>query len=137
MKFIKYVFIVCFAIIISGCTSLQNLAVAYESNNSKEFETYVDTLEKRMKQRYENYGKGLFAAPSYIVREDYYNPRHTKLKLFYSNNKVPHMLFSYQYVVYIIKNEHDNEIIIRERSLRSNYLEDLKCLILNNMECEK
>ncbi|RXJ80336.1 hypothetical protein [Arcobacter sp. F2176] len=128
MRMIKILFFsILVAFILSGCLSRQ-LNVSYQDKNNKEFEKYSNKVEQSLKECFEPKDDSIFSAKRYIVREDYYNPRYVKLKLFYLN-------VDYLNIIYIFKEKNGNKIISRD--INMILFPTFESFLKNGMECEK
>lgn len=127
LKFILPVFLLFFFV---GCLSLpKNLTTTYEIENKDNFELLVNKAEQSMKKCFETEDESFT-----ILREDYYNPRYSKIKIIYPTT-IGHWPHSYLNVLYLIKKEHKNQIIVKEVEL-FGLIKNVKKFVSNNMECE-
>lgn len=133
MKLIKYLVLV---VIFTGC-SVNQMAITFKSTTKQDFDSFVTTTEKKLiKCYYREDEEYSLLLPIDIIREDYYNPRYSKLKLVYPTIKnLKAWPYPYLNVIYIIKKEKESEIIVSEIT-NSAGLPSIKKFLSNNMECK-
>lgn len=133
MKSIQYSLLgLLILILLSGC-STYSWIVSYESTNEEQIDEYVKKVEQALHKCY-------YRAPSEIsplipidvIREDYYNPRYSKIKVVYPSD------WSYIYlsVLYVIEQEKTNKIIVTDIKGEPIGVPNLKKFIEKNMECK-
>lgn len=134
MRNLKLIFPVFIVFIFSGCISLpKNLNTTFEAENNNNFESLVDKAEQSMKKCFDKPDGDLLYGQTTVIREDYYHPRYSKIKVIYPTT-IGHWSHSYLNVLYLIQKEHGNQIILKELNLVG--VRNVKKLVSNNMECK-
>lgn len=126
-----------FSLVFTGCkikpVPVQKYNVSFDNT---QFEQYVSKVEEKFKMCFEDTeSTGWADVRKTILREDFYNPRYSKLKLCFPTISQ----FKCNDIIYLVKNGNKIDLRFYTRGIKDIKLMfsgDVEDFVKNNMECK-